>query len=202
MSQSMPSEYFDALYANDPDPWRFASSSYEQTKYNDTIRSLSGRRFNDAFEVGCSIGVLTRRLASCCRQLLAVDVAEAALSSARVICADRSNVEFERRRVPDYWPAHRFDLIVFSEVLYYLNHEDICRVADRACASLIPGGVIVMVHWTGGTDYPVSGDEAAATFLARCAGRLHPDLHLARPDYRLDRLSAAAKDSQPDLRIR
>jgi hypothetical protein len=31
--QALKPEYFDALYAADPDPWNFAASPYEQAKY-------------------------------------------------------------------------------------------------------------------------------------------------------------------------
>ncbi len=116
--------YFDGLYANDPDPWRFATSDYEREKYAATLAALPARPFATALEVGCSIGVLTKQLATRCDSLLALDVAEAALDQARARCPD---VRFERRAIPDEWPPGAFDLIVFSEVLYYLDAAGIRR---------------------------------------------------------------------------
>jgi len=46
-------------------------------------------------------------------------------------------------------------------VLYYLGPADIERTA-----ALAPGGAVLLVHWTGPTNYPVSGDEAAERFAA------------------------------------
>ena len=188
MTGSIPNEYFDRLYADDPDPWRFATSAYEQSKYDDTIAALDGRNFAAGFEVGCSIGILTNRLALHCDRLLAVDVAPAALAAAKQYCADHTNITFERRRIPEQWPAAPFDLIILSEVLYYLEESDIRLTAALTQESLSPGGTVVLVHYTEPTNYPVSGNAAAELFIDACAGRLRADLSLVRPQYRLDRI--------------
>ena len=98
-TESIEPAYFDALYAADPDPWRFASSDYEREKYAATLDALPPRRFAAALEVGCSIGVLTRQLAARCDTLLALDVAEAALAQARARCP--------RGAVPSAGPSRR-----------------------------------------------------------------------------------------------
>jgi hypothetical protein len=66
---SLAPEYFESLYADDPDPWRFASSAYERNKYETTLAALSGHQLQSAFEVGCSVGILTRQLAQVCKSL-------------------------------------------------------------------------------------------------------------------------------------
>jgi hypothetical protein len=63
---------------------------------------------------------------------------------------------------------------VLSEVVYYLDAGDVARLADRVRASVEPGGHLLLVHWTGTTDYPLSGDDAAeclSFFLRRLRGR-------------------------------
>lgn len=179
-------DYFDALYAADTDPWQFATSPYEAEKYAATIGALPRRHFADALEVGCSIGVLTRELARFCDRLLAIDVADAALAQAR---AANPGVHFERRRVPQEWPVGRFDLIVLSEVLYYLDAPAIEDCASLAAGSLRPGGSALLVHYLGETDYPQTGDEAASRFIAACG--LKPALAQRMPGYRIDRLDSA-----------
>ena len=138
--------------------------------------------------MGCSIGVLTQQLAARCDHLLALDVAEAALAQARTRCPSTGypGVRFERRAVPDAWPDGCFDLIVFSEVLYYLDEAGIRAVAAKAMAALDPGGCILLVHYLGGTDYPSTGDEAATGFIA--ASGLSPAFAVREPMYRIDRL--------------
>ncbi len=180
---TIPPDYFDALYASDPDPWKFASSDYEREKYAATLAALPDRRFPAGLEVGCSIGILTRQLADRCDRLLALDVADAALDQARTRCP---GVVFERRVIPGEWPPGRFDLIVFSEMLYYLDDAAVRTSAARALAALQPGGSVLMVHYLGETDYPISGDDAAEGFIA--ASGLQPSFQRRANGYRIDRL--------------
>ena len=77
--------HFQSLYDADPDPWRFRTSKYEQEKYRKTIEILGTRCFHSAFEVGCSIGVMTRLLAPRCSNLLAVDIVEQPLRTAQAL---------------------------------------------------------------------------------------------------------------------
>jgi hypothetical protein len=94
---------------------------YEQEKYRRTIAALGERRFRSGFEPGCSIGVLTRMLATSCDALLAADIVEEPLHTARTLCSDLPWVRFVRLRIPAEWPDGHFDLIVLSEALYFLT---------------------------------------------------------------------------------
>ena len=186
-SSSLQPGYFDALYSREPDPWQFETSAYEAAKYDATLDALPQERFVSGLEVGCSIGVLTARLASRCNELLALDVSEQALDQARNRCRDFPHVQFEKGQVPQDWPDGRFDLIVLSEVLYYLDKDDLDRLATRACLSLVPGGTVLMVHWLGETDYPLSGDVAVEHFTRRLERRpVHSFRQAREPEYRLD----------------
>ena len=149
--QSLGGDYFDALYARDPDPWGFRIRPYEAAKYDDTVAALEGRRFRRGVEIGCSIGELTGRLGPACDALLGVDIAEAALAQARRRNADAPHIQFARMTIPAQVPPGRFDLIVLSEVLYYFSVEDLARVARWVCGVLEPGGAALLVHWLGET---------------------------------------------------
>lgn len=195
--RSLGAGYFEAIYARDPDPWRFATSGYEREKYAATLAALPRPRYARAFEIGCSIGVLTAQLAARCDRLLAVDAAETPLAAARAGCAGLPGVEFRRMAVPGQWPEGRFDLILLSEVVYYLDAADGVRLARRVARSLAPGGEALLVHWTGETDYPLSGDAAAEGFIT-AAGL--PVIRQQRAErYRLDllRRSGSAPDPSP-----
>jgi hypothetical protein len=185
---SRDAEHFRRLYDANPDPWQFRSSAYEQAKYQRTIAALAGRSFCSGFEVGCSIGVLTRRLAAQCDALLAVDIVEAPLATARATCADQPWVRFQRMRVPDAWPDGMFDLIVLSEVLYFLSPADIATVADHVRATLAPRGVALLVNWRGRSGDPCTGDEAASIFIDRTRGWLESRAGYVEEPYRLDLL--------------
>ncbi|MBC8083474.1 MAG: methyltransferase domain-containing protein [Hymenobacter sp.] len=190
---TLPPDYFDGIYRAHPDPWGFETSPYEQAKYADTVAALPRPRYESAFEVGCSLGVLTELLAARCGHLLAIDVAAAPLERARQRCAHLPQVEFQHLLLPAEFPAGRvFDLIVLSEVGYYWAAPDLARVAGQLLTALRPGGQLLLVHWTPPVpDYPLTGDEVHEFFLAQAgpAGPLE-QLHGHRAaQYRLDLLA-------------
>ncbi len=180
--------HFERLYAASPDPWGFRTSGYEHDKYRATLAALPERRFGSALEVGCSIGELTRRLAARCDRVLGVDLSEAALREAEAACAGLAGVEFRRAMVPAEWPGGAFDLVVLSEVLYFLVPDDLAEVARRCLDGLAPGGLVLLVNWTGPTDDPLSGDEAAALFIAGVGPRLRAVRQERHAGFRLDLL--------------
>lgn len=95
--ETLDAAYFAALYEREADPWRFATSAYERAKYRATIASLGGAHFARALELGCSIGVLTSKLAPLCDELVAVDIDVTALAAARARNAARTSASSARR---------------------------------------------------------------------------------------------------------
>ena len=188
--RSLPSEYFDEVYAASGDPWSFETSPYEAAKYRATLDALGTRAFGRGFEIGCSIGVFTAMLAPRCAALLAVDVSEAALERARRRCAALPQVRFERMAVPDAFPAATFDLVTTCEVAYYWSRADLDRSAALIEAALSPGGAWLLVHWTPEVaDYPLGGDEVHDIVLARSragGARIRHVTGSRRDRYRLD----------------
>jgi SAM-dependent methyltransferase len=191
MSRSIPSAHFDALYARSADPWHFATSAYERAKYQATLDALGDRHFRAGLELGCAIGVLTRHLADRCDALLGVDFAVAALVQARQRCADVPHVRFQPGKIPGEFPPGRFDLIVVSEILYFLDPQDIRDTAAKTCAALMPGGLAVLVNYLGPNAAACTGDEAAEGFMA-AAVPLTLSARRRTAEYRLDLLTAPA----------
>ncbi|GHF93881.1 methyltransferase [Deinococcus piscis] len=193
-------KYFEDVYAANEDPWDFASSPYEAAKYARTLAALPRERYRRALEVGCSIGVLTGQLAGRTDALLALDISEQALERAKERNARKDNIQFRRAGLPDELPDGPFDLIVLSEVLYYLSPADLERALDAVLARLEPGGTLLLVHWTPWVhDYPQTGDAVHEAALAR-VGRGLKHLHAERQGneeqgYRLDVFRRA---SDPD----
>ncbi len=183
---SRDASHFERLYAANPDPWDFATSDYERRKYDLTLAVLAGRRFGNAFEAGCSIGVLTARLAPRCAQLLAADIAPAAVAAAKERCGLLPQVRVEQRRLPAQWPAGRFDLILLSEILYFLTPEDLVATAKLCMNSLEAGGLALLVNYTGSTDDPCSGDEAAEIFAHATRAVLTPRHRTRHQRFRVD----------------
>jgi 2-polyprenyl-3-methyl-5-hydroxy-6-metoxy-1,4-benzoquinol methylase len=190
MSKSRQATHFEALYRANPDPWNFTESAYEQRKYEATLSALGSQRFQMALEVGCSIGVLTERLSSRCDQIIGLDFAPSAVAAARARCAPYPNIRIEQMQVPQQWPVGQFDLILFSEVLYFLNESDLKEACARTRHSILPNGLVLLVNYTGVIDDPGTGDTAASFFIKVTAPDLQPLLQSREPHYRLDLLEA------------
>lgn len=192
---SLPPSYFEEVYRANADPWGFETSPYEAEKYTATLAALPRERYRAAFEIGCSIGVLTARLAGRCDALLAVDVSEFALERARERCRQLPQVRFARMRVPEEFPTGRFDLILVSEVGYYWSRADLRAARRSIVEGLERGGQLLLVHWIPLVpDYPLTGDEVHEAFLERGGAELR---HLGghRADrYRLDLFEGGIRD--------
>ena len=185
--QSLPRKYFEELYASSPDPWNFASSEYEREKYQATLETIDSY-YQSGLEIGCSIGIFTQTLAQRGSRLLAVDISERALRQARERCAHLSQVEFRRLALPEELPDGGFDLIVLSEVGYYWTVSDLDRFICWVPGVLWPGGLCILVHWTGQTDYPLTGDEVHDHFREATQGFLRLRRSVRHQSYRLDAL--------------
>jgi SAM-dependent methyltransferase len=168
--------YFDRIYTESADPWRLQSRWYEQRKYAITLALLPYARYRHAFEPGCSIGVLTERLAQRCDHVTATDVAVAALDAAhrRLMRAGHRNaVTLLRASLDQPWPANRYDLVVLSEVCYYLDRGVLRAVMDREVPQLAPGATVLAAHWRHPVaDYLMTGDQANDV-IAATAGLHH-----------------------------
>ena len=131
---SVADNYFEKLYKGSEDPWSFRERWYEQRKRNLTLAALPRSHYGSIFEPGCANGELSARLAERCTQLLCSDTSAIALELAHNRLAHRSNVRLLQTRLPEQWPAGRFDLIVLSELCYYLDAQDLDRLIGRQTA--------------------------------------------------------------------
>lgn len=187
-TETIPAEYFEAKYRADIDPWQFRTSDYERDKYAATVSALGQARYANALEIGCAIGVLTALLARRCDTITAIDASETAIAAARD--ANISNATFKVGTLPRDFPDGKYDLIVLSEVLYYFVEADLKQVAARCTDALLPGGEIILCHWLGETNYPLTGRAASELFAETVATRLPQRALLEEDVYRLERFSA------------
>jgi SAM-dependent methyltransferase len=184
---SLGTDYFEAMFQGTDDPWDLETSPYERDKYAHSLRVLGTRQYELGFEVGCAKGVLTLSLAQHCRALLAIDVSETALVAARDRCSAMDHVTFGKMLFPVQAPlGGAFDLIILSEVAYYWDDKDLKRAADWIGTHSAPGGDILLVHWTGDTDYPQTGDGVVAKLRDILPPAIKTVMSERRERYRLD----------------
>ena len=100
-TESRPTRYFEEIYARDPDPWDFATSDYERAKYEATVAALPKTRYARGFEVGCSIGVLSRMLAARCLLVTSVVQETSSLVAREALACGTPVIAFPNGAVPE-----------------------------------------------------------------------------------------------------
>ena len=149
-------EYFRAMYGSRVDPWGFDRRWYERRKQEATLAALPRLRYRHGLEPGCANGTLTERLANRCDRLTAFDaIPDVVERAARRL--PQSEVTVLRASFPTFWPGESVDLIVWSEIAYYLTEEGRHVAAEGVGRWLEDGGHLVAVHYLGETNYPSTG---------------------------------------------
>jgi len=183
---------WESLFAS-PDPWLY-STPYEQRKYEQTLELLPDGPLNRVLELACAEGHFTAQLAPKVGGLLAADIAAVALERAKARCRDFDHVSYQQldmRRDPI---PGQFELIVCSEVLYYIgNRFDLARFARKVAAALELGGHLLITHAHAVVDDPsTTGFDWQVGFGGRYIGEAFarvPGLELIRelqtPVYRV-----------------
>jgi hypothetical protein len=49
--------------------------------------------------------------------------------------------------VPGEWPEGSFDVVVLSEIGYFLTGAELAETLWKACSALTPDGALLLVHW-------------------------------------------------------
>ena len=185
-----PREVFDELYRSSSDPWQFESSFYEHRKRALSLAMLPRAHFASVFEPGCSIGVFTQELAARADTVTATDISGRALELARSRLAAAPHVHLSQGTVPQDWPAGSFDLIVVSEIGYFLQRSELLELAARTEASLTGDGVVLLCHWRHPNDgWELTGDQVHEAFRARDGLRVAAEHR--EEDFRIDVLARA-----------
>lgn len=163
--------HFDELFARSDDPWNYRTSWYEQRKRDVLLAALPRPHFHSVYEPGCANGELSAALASRCESLLASDGSERAVRLARTRLRSCSNVAVEQAVLPSDWPARRrFDLVVLSEISYYLDDAALRATINNCRSTLADDWTLVACHWRHiEADFHRSGDEVHRLIAAQLA---------------------------------
>lgn len=160
MPTSDVSAHLAALYARSDDPWNTYASPYEQLKFAQTVASLPRPRYRQGLEVGCGAGALTELLAPRCDALVAMDCTPRALAVAKMR-SSHGTVTFVEGAIPWRWPAQPPDLVVLSEVLYFMNRDETIGLASRLAGWCALECDVILVNWLGDTGGAIGGAASA-----------------------------------------
>lgn len=165
---SVDAQYFAGLFAASDDPWAFRTRWYERRKRELIMASLPRQFHERIFEPACANGELSAALAERCAELLCHDLDPTAVTLARQRLASLPHVRVEQGRLPGDWPGGRFDLIVLSEIGYYLDPGQWLQVIEQSVASLTEDGGLLACHWLHPIDgCPQQGREVHALLEQR-----------------------------------
>lgn len=179
------SQYFEAMYEESDDPWDYANRWYEKRKRQICMSVLPKMSFEHVLEIGCANGFLSELLAERCQKLLCIDANPKAIELAKQRLDASAHVEFIQHRIPNEFPNGSFDLIVVSEILYYLSKSEVTACLEHIKTSLSKDGVVLSCHWR----YPIEGFELNGNTvheLLRTELNLHHSFSLTDPDFVLD----------------
>lgn len=201
--------YWNSTF-REPDPWDYASD-YEQRKYRQTLELLPDRRPRRALELGCAEGMFTISLAPRVHELLAVDISDVALQRARERCVDLEHVTLAEHDIADGLPGSGYDLVVCSEILYYLRDAAAVQAfANAVWSGMESGGHLLMAHsmmvaddrTTTGFDFNEIGTRFIAELFAAHPGfefmrELRTDLYRIQLFRRSERLDPDRPPASP-----
>jgi len=185
MRSDAPAErktYFETLYAGNADPWQYNTCPYEIAKRAHTL-ALLRPRYARGCEIGCSNGALTAMLAERCDTILAVDISPAAAAMARERLAEVANAEVRVLHLPHDDLDGTFDLMILSEVLYFLDAAEVAAMAALAARWVRPGGDVLIVSYDGETLTRLTGRDTTDRFVAAAAPHFAVIHAEQRPEY-------------------
>ena len=167
---SLSPDYFEQMFRASDDPWSFRTRWYEKRKRELTLASLPRQRYSRIYEPACANGELSALLAMRCESLLCQELNARAVGLARARLSGYAHVRVEQARIPADWPNGLFDLIVLSEIGYFLDAGEWTQVIDNTLRSLGPDGGVLACHWL----QPIEGcSQDGRQVHALLAERLH-----------------------------
>ncbi|USQ15414.1 methyltransferase domain-containing protein (plasmid) [Legionella lytica] len=178
-------EFFEMMYQNNPDPWRFASNAYELNRYEKICDIVRNQRPHYIFEAGCSIGILTEKLAQIAQFVEAIDISHTAATIAQKRCHALANVKIQCDSLSNYVANPNTDLFILSEIGYYFYPEEWENIIKKILISKTSSFHLLASHWLGtSSDHILSADEVHSIICSLNVFQLKRSVRTK--DFRLD----------------
>lgn len=146
------------------DAWGYENSAAHALRHDRILAAIPhDRPFRQGFEAGCAEGHLTGRLADRIERLLACDLNDEAVRRTQKRLGEREQVTVSTLDLRKGIPLDEVDLLVFSDVLYYLRPREVAGIVRAIEKITSPGAILLFANeWS-----------------PRCHGMTSPDTVIA-----------------------
>jgi SAM-dependent methyltransferase len=125
--------------------WDYLDSERAGGELLQAVRKYAGQA--SILDLGCGTSANLPLLPGAYRHYHGVDISRKAIKRARSL--GRADTSYETADILRYKPRQSYDVILLSEVLYYLPTTKIPGFLRRLSAFLTPAGVIIVQVWAG-----------------------------------------------------
>lgn len=115
-------------------------------KISTTFSLLDDFYSQKALEIGCGEGKITHYLVAKVEQITACDISDIAIKRAREINQGNPKIEYRTIDIVSEDIAEKYDLIFCSEVLYYLNLQQLKSTIQKIINLLNWNGKLLLLH--------------------------------------------------------
>lgn len=141
--------YFDHSKYKNNDPWD-TMSDYEKKRTKTIVNLLNNRKYKHCLDVGCADGSITVRLKNFCTKITAIDISKKIIDRA-IRTYKEENIDFKVLNIRTGILEDMYDLIIVSEVLYYLGEtipeKEFIKALDKLNHHLMVGGRILVSNY-------------------------------------------------------
>lgn len=118
------------------------------------MRNLVGnRKFKRVLDVGCGTGYLASFFRDCSENILAIDKKKSDIENAKLMY---HHITFEERDLENYNFSGKYDLVIFSDVIYYLTSATQDRIMCEINNVLEEEGILLTSRHMGREDQEIS----------------------------------------------
>lgn len=125
--------------------WDYLDSELAGSELLRIVQEYAGQA--SILDLGCGTSANLPLTPGAYRHYHGVDISRKAIKRARSL--GRAHTSYETADILHYEPRESYDVILLSEVLYYLRTAEIAGLLRRLSAFLAPAGVIIIQVWAG-----------------------------------------------------
>lgn len=145
---------FDAIYRTQADPWQIGAADSERYNlYFDLIEAAATAR-GTLVDIGCGFGAFLARFSGRFQRLIGVELAAEAIAKGRQRFPAIEFVQGSAGALAQALPGEaRYDAVVFSDVIYYLDEAEKHAALRWIAGHLSPDGLGFIAAWCPGGRY-------------------------------------------------